>query len=122
MKIYTTSRDDYLKAIFVLNRKMSEVHSVDVASYLGYSKPSVSHAVSVLSSEGYLDMDDKFVLHLTEKGRKIAEKTYERHCFFSEKLIEIGVDPKTAQEDACRLEHAISDESFEKLKEKFADK
>ena len=119
MKIYTTSREDYLKAILVLFQKNKEVHSVDVARYLGFSKPSVSRAVALLTSEGYLYMDDAYTLHLTEEGMKIAARTYERHCFFSEKLIALGVDPVVAQEDACRLEHAISEESFQKLKERF---
>ena len=120
MKIYTTSREDYLKAILRLSRKHAQVHSVDVARYLGFSKPSVCHAVALLSSEGFLVMDEDHVLHLTEKGRDVAEKTYERHCFFTRQLMELGVDAKTAQEDACRMEHAISDESFEKLKARFA--
>lgn len=119
MKIYTTSREDYLKAVLVLQKKTGEVHSVDVARYLGFSKPSVCHAVSLMTNEGYLTMDESHVLHLTDKGREIAERTYEKHCFFSAQLIELGVDPVVAQEDACRLEHAISQESFDKLKEKF---
>ena len=115
-----TAREDYLKAILVLKNRLGEVHSVDVASYLGVSKPSVSHAVSVLTSEGYLTVDGKYVLHLTEQGQELAERIYERHCFFTEQLMAIGVNQKTAEEDACRLEHAISRESFEKLKEAVA--
>ena len=118
MKIYTTAREDYLKAILVLQKKMGDVHSVDVAQYLGFSKPSICRAVSNLTDGGYLYMDEKFVLHFTDAGREIAEKTYERHCFFRKHLMELGVDEKTAGEDACRLEHAISDISFQKLKEK----
>ena len=121
MKIYTTSREDYLKAILVLQRRMGDVHSVDVARYLGFSKPSVCHAVALMTEEGYLMMDEDHTLLFTEKGREVAEKTYERHCFFTHHLISIGVDPVKAQEDACRLEHAISDESFQKLKEKFGE-
>ena len=121
MKIYTTSREDYLKAILVLQRQMGEVHSVDVARYLGFSKPSVSHAVSLMTEEGYLLMDEDHALIFTAKGLEVAQKTYERHCFFTHHLISIGVDPTTAQEDACRLEHAISDKSFEKLKEAFGE-
>ena len=116
MKIYTTSREDYLKAILVLQQKSGTVRSVDVAQYLGFSKPSVCRAVSVLTEGGYLEMDHDFILHLTDSGREIAEKTYERHCFFRDHLIELGVDPKLAAEDACRMEHAISDESFRALK------
>ena len=120
MKIYTTSREDYLKAILVLQKTNSDVYSVDVARYLGFSRASVSHAVSLLSSEGFLYMDDSYALHMTPEGREIAEKTYDRHCFFTELLISLGVDSMTAMEDACRMEHAISDESFSKLKEHFA--
>ena len=119
MKIYSTSREDYLKAILVLKKKHGEVHSVDVARYLGFSKPSVCHAVSLLTNEGYLRVDDEYALHLTPKGQELADQTYERHCFFAAHLIKLGVDPRTALEDACRLEHAISQESFDKLKEQF---
>lgn len=119
MKIHTTSREDYLKAIYVLYKKNPEVHSVDVARYLGFSKPSVSNAVSLLTEEGYLAVGDGHILQLTEKGFALAKRTYERHCFFASHLIALGVDSKTANEDACRLEHAISDESFAKLKERF---
>lgn len=119
MKIYNTAREDYLKAILVLHKRNEEVHSVDVARYLGFSRPSVCNAVSLLTAEGYLYMDGKYALHLTEKGQEVAEKTYERHCFFTDQLTKLGVDPTTAMEDACRMEHAISDESFQKLKEKF---
>ena len=121
MKIYTTSREDYLKAILVLQKKNKFVHSVDVARYLGFSKASVSHAVSLLTNEGFLFVDEEHTLHLTEKGQEIADKTYERHCFFTEQLVKLGVDRQTAMEDACRMEHAISDVSFNKLKEKFGD-
>ena len=120
MKIYTTSREDYLKAILVLQQKSGTVRSVDVAQYLGFSKPSVCRAVAVLSDGGYLQMDHDFVLHLTDSGREIAEKTYERHCFFRDHLIELGVDPEIAAEDACRMEHAISDTSFQALKDRFS--
>lgn len=119
MKIYTTSREDYLKAILVLQKEQGHVRSVDVAQYLGFSKPSVCRAVSNLTEGGYLEMDRHFFLHLTDAGQEIAEKTYERHCFFRDHLIAIGVDPTTAGEDACRMEHAISDESFTRLKEVF---
>lgn len=80
------------------------------------TKPSVCHAVSVLRDNGFLKMDEEHILHLTEKGRKIAEKIYERHCFFTQALIAVGVEPKTAEADACKIEHVISDESFAKLK------
>lgn len=121
MKIYTTSREDYLKAILVLQEKLGAVRSVDVAQYLGFSKPSVCRAVGVLTEGGYLQMDHDYILHLTESGQEIAEKTYERHCFFRDHLTKLGVPPELAAEDACRLEHAISDISFQKLKETFGD-
>ena len=121
MKIYTTSREDYLKAILVLQQKSGAVRSVDVAQYLGFSKPSVCRAVAVLTDGGYLQMDHDFILHLTDTGREIAEKTYELHCFFRDHLIKLGVDPELAAEDACRMEHAISDTSFQALKEHFPD-
>ena len=121
MKTYMTAREDYLKAIFVLQNKLGEVHSVDVARYLGVSKPSVSQAVGVLTKEGYLFVDQKHVLHLTEYGEDTAEKVYDKHCFFSSHLISLGVNPTIAEEDACRMEHAISEESFQKLKEAWSN-
>ena len=117
MRVPMTSREDYLKAILVLYKQTGEVHSVDVANYLGISKPSVCQAVATLTSEKYLKVDDKHVLILTAKGKKLAEEIYERNRFFREYLISIGVDEKVAAEDACRMEHAISEESFLKLKE-----
>ena len=118
MRIPTTAREDYLKALLVLEKKLGDVHSVDVARYLGISRPSVSHAVSLLSQKGFLTMSGDFHLHLTEKGRAIADKMCERQRFFTEHLIALGVDRQTAEEDACRLEHAISDKSFQLLKAK----
>ena len=119
MKIYTTSREDYLKAVLVLQNRRGSIRSVDLARYLGVSKPSVCRAVATLSEGGFLYMDEDFILHLTPSGQEIAEKTYERHCFFTKQLVSIGVDQQQAEEDACRLEHAISDVSFAKLKEAF---
>ena len=117
MRVPMTSREDYLKAILVLHKQTGEVHSVDVANYLGISKPSVCQAVATLTSEKYLKVDDKHVLILTNKRRHLAEEIYERNRFFREYLISIGVDETVAAEDACRMEHAISEESFMKLKE-----
>ena len=111
-----TAREDYLKAVLVLERRYSEVRAVDLARYQRGSKPSVSHAVGILKKDGYLTVDDRFVLHLTRLGREVAEKIYERHCFFTEYLVAAGVDFDTAAEDACRIEHAISDQSFQRLK------
>lgn len=117
MKLYA-SGEDYLEAVLVLQRKQGMVRSVDLARHMGFSKPSINHAVGVLKNGGFLTMDDDGFLHLTAIGREIAEKIYERHLFFMEQLIVAGVDLKTAEQDACQIEHAISDTSFRKLKEK----
>lgn len=111
------SGEDYLEAVLVLQRKKGMVRSVDVARHMGVSKPSVCHAVATLKAGGFLTMDGDFFLRLTDVGREVAEKIYERHCFFTEQLIAAGVDPKVAEADACRIEHIISTESFERLKE-----
>ena len=116
MKLHA-SGEDYLEAILVLYKKMGMVRSVDVARHLEVTKPSVCHAVATLREGGFLTMDSDYFLHLTDVGREVAEKIYERHCFFTEQLIAAGVDPKTAEADACRIEHIISDESFDRLKE-----
>ena len=116
MKLYA-SGEDYLEAVLVLQRKQGMVRSVDLARHMGFSKPSISHAVGGLKNGGFLIVDDDGFLHLTAIGREIAEKIYERHLFFMEQLIAAGVDPKTAEADACRIEHIISDESFDRLKE-----
>ena len=111
------SGEDYLEAILVLHKKMGMVRSVDVARHMEVTKPSVCHAVATLKEGGFLTMDEDHFLHLTDVGREVAEKIYERHCFFTTQLIAAGVDPKTAEADACRIEHIISDESFDRLKE-----
>ena len=98
-------------------KKTGMVRSVDVARHMEVSKPSVCHAVATLRDGGFLTMDSDYFLHLTDVGRAVAEKIYERHCFFTEQLIAAGVDPETAEADACRIEHIISDESFLRLKE-----
>ena len=111
------SGEDYLETILVLQKRLGMVRSVDVARHMEVTKPSVCHAVATLRDGGFLTMDEDHFLHLTDVGREVAEKIYERHCFFTEQLIAAGVDPKTAEADACRIEHIISDESFSKLKE-----
>ena len=121
MKLYA-SGEDYLETILILHREMGMVRSVDVARHMDVSKPSVCHAVAVLQEGGFLAVDGDHFLHLTEQGRIIAEKIYERHRFFTDRLIEAGVDPKTAEADACRIEHVISDETFRRLKEKYQSK
>jgi len=113
------SGEDYLEAVLILQKGKGMVRSVDLARHMGFSKPSISHAVGVLWDGGFLRMDIDGFLHLTEKGREIARKIYERHQFFTEQLIAAGVNEKTAEQDACRIEHAISDESFQKLQKYF---
>ena len=103
--------------ILVLQKKLGMVRSVDVARHMEVSKPSVCNAVATLRDGGFLTMDEDHFLHLTDVGREVVEKIYERHCFFTEQLIAAGVDPRTAEADACRIEHIISDESFSRLKE-----
>ena len=92
------------------------VRSVDVARHMDVSKPSVCHAVATLKDGGFLTMDEDYFLHLTDIGREVAEQIYEKHRFFTERLIAAGVDPETAEADACRIEHVISEESFQRLK------
>jgi len=116
------SGEMYLEAIYVLVKNNGHVRSVDVSEYLGYSKPSVSRAMGILRKNGYITMDSEVGLALTEAGRQIAEKIYARHTLLTKLLIHIGVSEQTAAEDACRLEHAISDESFEALKRFASDK
>lgn len=109
------SLEDYLESILVLSQCIDRVRSVDVASYLGFSKPSVSHAVKLMVNQDLIHLDDNKIITLTEKGKEIAQETYNRHLFFSEMLTSIGVSKDTAQEDACRIEHVISKESFEAI-------
>ena len=115
MKIYA-SGEDYLEAVLVLQKKKGMVRSVDLARHMGFSKASISHAVGVLKNGGFLTVDEDGYFHLTEDGREVAEKIYERHQFFTEQLVAVGVDRETAERDACRIEHAISEQAFQKLK------
>ena len=110
------SGEDYLEAVLVIQKKKGMVRSVDVSRHMEVSKPSVCHAVVTLRDGGFLTMDEDYFLHLTDMDREVAEKIYERHCFFRDKLIAAGVDPKRAEYDACRIEHIISKESFEAIK------
>lgn len=111
------SAENYLEAIHVLTLQNGQVRSIDVAHYTGFSKPSISRAVGLLRDNGYVSIDQNGLLSLTEAGLKIAETIYERHTVLTDLLIKLGVSPKTAAEDACRIEHVISAETFEKLKE-----
>ena len=115
MKLHA-SGEDYLEAVLVLQKQKGMVRSVDIARHMDVSKPSVCHAVATLKDGGFLTMDDGFFLHLTNIGREVAEQIYEKHRFFTERLIAAGVDPETAEADACRIEHVISEESFQRLK------
>ena len=110
------SGEMYLEAILVLGKSGNLVRSVDVGEYLGYSKPSVSRAMGILRKENYITVQKNGGLVLTEKGRTLAETIYERHTILSSTLVRLGVSPETAGADACRMEHVISDESFQAIK------
>lgn len=110
------SAENYLETILILKNRLNMVRSIDIANELNYTKPSVSIAIKKLRENGYIIMDDKGYISLTESGLSIAEKIYERHQVLSKYLMTIGVSKTTAIEDACRIEHVISDESFYRLK------
>ena len=109
------SGEDYLEAVLILGQRMKQVRAIDVAKYLGFAKTSVSHGLGLLRQGGFLTRDSEGYLSLTELGQETAEKVYARHCFFTQWLMSAGIDPETAERDACRMEHAISEESFLKL-------
>ena len=111
------SGEMYLETIYVLSLRGKGVRAVDVADYMGFSKPSVSRAVSLLRRAGYVELDKAGFLVLTEEGRRVAGKTYERHLFLTDFFVSIGVDAETAARDACKIEHDISDETFEAMKQ-----
>jgi Mn-dependent DtxR family transcriptional regulator len=115
------SGEMYLEAILVLSGKNGFVRSIDVSEYLGYSKPSVSRAMGILRSGNYIQVEKDGAITLTASGREIAEKIYERHTVMTRLLMRLGVSEETAVADACKLEHAISDESFEAIKRWAAD-
>lgn len=110
------SGEMYLETIYVLSRKMGNVRSIDVGEYMGYSKPSVSRAVGLLKNGGYISVDENGFLTLTEVGLELAESIYERHTIVSDFLKKIGVPDDIADEDACRIEHIISKETFDAIK------
>lgn len=110
------SGEMYLETIYVLSKVNPHVRSVDISERMGYSKPSVSRAVHLLEENGYIEMDEDGFITLTQSGKAVAEKIFERHTVISGMLIRLGVDPETAADDACRIEHAISDASFEAIK------
>ena len=111
------SAEMYLETIYVLSQESSAVRSIDVAEHMGYSKPSVSRAVGLLKQGGYLITDDDGFLSLTDAGLEVARTIFERHTVLSRLLISLGVSEATASEDACKIEHVISDESFEAIKD-----
>ena len=111
------SSENYLEAILVLGQRLPVVRSIDIANYLSFSKPSVSVAMKNLRQKELVEMSDAGFITLTDEGREIAETIYERHTFLSNWLIELGVDEKIAVDDACRLEHQISKESFQAIKD-----
>ena len=110
------SGEMYLEAIYVLSLESSAVRGIDVGDYLGYSKPSVSRALGVLKDEGLVRRDDDGFIKLTEAGEIMAKRIYERHTVLTRVLIDLGVDAETASEDACRVEHYISDTTFDAIK------
>ena len=117
----TSADEDYLEAVFMLGRRSGNVRSVDVAEELGISRPSVSAKVHMLEDAGLLSLDAARNLHLTAAGRRIAEKTYEKHRLLKAVLIHMGVEPVLAEQDACRLEHRISDTTYFVLKARCAE-
>ena len=114
------SGEMYLETILVLSKKQSAVRSIDISEYMGYSKPSVSRAVGLLKNGGMITVDHDGFIKLTEAGLDVASKMYERHVWLSHFLVSIGVSPEVATDDACKLEHYISSESFSALK-KYAE-
>ncbi len=116
------SGEMYLEAIYVISNHKKSVRSIDVAEHLGYSKPSVSRAVGILKRDGYITVGDDGSILLTDKGVGVAVKLFERHTMLSNLLMSLGVDEETATEDACRIEHVISESSFEAIKKYIEEK
>ncbi len=110
------SMENYLETIYLLDQKTGFVRAIDIATELGFSKPSVSNAMKKLRAEGYITVEEKSRIVLTPEGRKIAEDTYERHCVIAASLMRIGVSEETALQDACRMEHILSEETFACMK------
>ena len=113
------SAENYLEAVLIIKEEKGRVRSVDIANYLGFSKPSVSVAMKQLESNGYILKDEDGHIFLTDEGMSIASKIYERHSLLSQLFIKLGVSEKTAREDACKVEHDISPETFECIKKHF---
>lgn len=117
MKLYESS-EDYLETILILSKK-GKVRSIDIVDDLHFSKPSVSVAMKKLRENGYITIDDKGYISLTDEGYKVASKTYERHLILTEIFVSMGVDEETASKDACRIEHDLSDVTFEAIKKTY---
>ena len=115
------SGEDYLEAILMIKKRSGNIRSIDIARELSFSKPSVSVAMKNLKTSNYITVDENGFINLTEAGQEIAEKIYERHTFLTNWLTSLGVDPEVAAEDACKMEHAISSESFSAIKKFVAD-
>ena len=115
------SGEDYLEAILMIKKRSGNVRSIDVARELSFSKPSVSVAMKNLKTSNYITVDENGFINLTEAGQEIADKIYERHTFLTNWLTSLGVDPEVAAEDECKMEHAISSESFSAIKKYVAD-
>ena len=116
------SGEMYLESILQLHQKQGHVRSVDISEYMGYSKPSVSRAVGLLKNGGFITVDEDGYIRLTAAGVEVAEKMYERHTLLSAFLMKLGVDEETATEDACKIEHDLSDKSFEAIKKYIVEK
>jgi Mn-dependent DtxR family transcriptional regulator len=110
------SGEMYLETIYVLTKSSSFVRAVDISEHMGFSKPSVSRAMGLLKADGYITVDPQAGIRLTPRGLEVAQKIFERHTVIAQMLIRLGVEPAVAAADACRMEHAISDESFHALK------
>ncbi|EDM98056.1 MAG: metal-dependent transcriptional regulator [Pseudoflavonifractor capillosus] len=114
------SAENYLETILMLKEEKGAVRSIDIARKMDFSKPSISRAMSLLRENGYITMDKEGLIDLTDAGMEIASRIYERHRLLSKWLVALGVSPETASEDACRIEHDVSDETFQKIKEHIA--
>ncbi len=117
--IIKESAENYLEAILMIQKQKGTVRSIDIANELNFTKPSVSVAMKHFREEGYIHVDENSYITLTQKGLEIAERVYERHQLIAQMLIALGVDEKTAYEDSCKIEHDLSDESFNKIKQHF---
>ena len=116
------SQEDYLEKILQISKEKDNVHAIDIARGLSFSKPSVSVAMNKLKEQGYIEINDKGEITLTPSGLAIAEKTLEKHTILTEMLVYLGVDEETAREDACKMEHDISDKTWDAIKKHFKEK